>query len=82
MLFRSGCRITGPNGNCIFLPAAGEHYHDEKVARGHGVNGVYWSSTLSTHRDDDAYYLYVCHDGCGWTYYGRSVGRSVRPVTE
>lgn len=39
----NGYKITGPNGNHIFLPAAGnpDYYGDTLV----GVTGHYWSST-------------------------------------
>ena len=37
-----GRMLTGPNGNSIFLPAAGFHL------RGAGIYGYYWSSSLYT----------------------------------
>ncbi|MEY8686372.1 hypothetical protein AB9N12_09615 [Bacteroides sp. AN502(2024)] len=38
-----GCKITGPNGNSIFLPSAG--FMSGRVALGTGVCGYYWCST-------------------------------------
>ena len=40
-----GVRITGNNGNSIFLPAAGFRKNDES-AGGVGVVGYYWTSSL------------------------------------
>ena len=49
-----GCLVTGPNGNTIFLPAAGYHWDfdlafwDEVgVLRDGGKYGFYWSRTLT-----------------------------------
>jgi hypothetical protein len=39
-----GCLITGPNGNTIFLPAAG--MHNENGFNNAGNYGYYWSSSL------------------------------------
>lgn len=77
----NGMEVTGPNGNSIFLPAAGHRYgsSSEHV----GSDGDYWSSTPCEDNDDGACYLYFdswIHDAWGWEY--RSNGRSVRPVSE
>jgi len=42
----NGCKFTGPNGNSIFLPAAGAIYRSR--ASLDGRNGIYWSSSLRT----------------------------------
>ena len=74
----NGYKVTGPNGNSIFLPAAGSR--SGEVLSGSGSNGGYWSSSLS--------------DGCSAAYRlqfdsggynsqgkkGRMDGLSVRPV--
>ncbi|MCD8291457.1 MAG: hypothetical protein LUC91_08150, partial [Prevotella sp.] len=39
----NGYKITGPNGNSIFLPAAG--YCFESSSKSQGICGYYWSST-------------------------------------
>lgn len=77
----NGYRVTGPNGNSIFLPAAG--YRGGTKLYGRGAYGYYWSRSFvdggSGHArvlifDDDDYYSHP--------YYYRSYGRSVRPVCE
>ena len=78
-----GCKVTGPNGNSIFLPAAGlrrgSSLYDD------GNNGYYWSSTPLYYYDANGYYA------CGLTFsgggrlvsaYDRSDGLTVRPITE
>ena len=74
----SGYEVVGPNGNNIFLPAAG--YRFGTSLRSDGSYGDYWSS--SPRGTGTAYYLYF---GSGrhrtnWDY--RYYGRSIRPVTE
>ncbi len=41
-----GYRITGPNGNSIFLPAASYRAEDWDGKDGEGIYGFYWSSNL------------------------------------
>lgn len=43
----NGCRVTGPNGNSIFLPAAGR-FRNEEVQRS-GERGYYWNTSLGTY---------------------------------
>ena len=75
----NGYKVTGPNGNSIFLPAAGyRHYTSLYYA---GSYGDYWSA-MPLSGSGSAHYLgfdsgyYVCYHG------GRYDGRSVRPVSE
>ena len=49
----SGYKVTGPNGNSIFLPAAG--YRDGTEVYYVGTNGYYWSSTYND--GDGAWYM-------------------------
>ena len=77
---KNGYKVTGPNGNTIFLPAAGgragyELCHD-------GEYGYYWSSTPDESIIDGAYGLYFDEGrrSVGWD--GRFTGCSVRPVLE
>ena len=76
----NGCKVTGPNGNSIFLPAAGYRYGSSSYYV--GSYGCYWSSAPYEDDDYDAYGLYFgsgYHDwGCDNRYYGQSV----RPVSE
>ena len=75
---KRGYKVTGPNGNSIFLPAAGYRYGTSLDYAG----GRYWNSTPYGSDTDYAYYLYFNSSlqlvGWGYRYYGRSV----RPVSE
>lgn len=51
-----GYKITGPNGNSIFLPAAGWRFGT--LLNGAGEYGRYWSSTPSEGNSQYAYGLY------------------------
>lgn len=77
-----GQKVTGPNGNSIFLPAAGYHY-DTYVA-GHGSFGYYWSGSLDKDHGDIAYDFDFDSGAYGLDHHfgGREVGHTVRPVTE
>lgn len=67
-----GRKVTGPNGNSIFLPAAGD--------RGGSSLGYYWSSSLVSGGSDNAYDLYFGSDDVSWNVHSRYRGFSVRPV--
>ena len=76
-----GYRITGPNGNSIFLPAAG--CRNGAYINSRGYYGHYWSSSLNSYSSSLADYL--CFDGRIYKWYGdnsRYDGLSVRPVTK
>ena len=78
----NGAKLIGPNGSCIFLPAAG--YRNGSWLYNDGDNGYCWSSTPLV--SNDYYYAYFLHfyDGdeyVGWGYY-LSLGFTVRPVSE
>ncbi len=76
----NGYMVTGPNGNSIFLPAAG--YRDGAELYYRGTYGYYWSSSLY---DNCSYYactLYFRDAYHDWDDYGRYHGHSVRPVCE
>jgi len=76
----NGCRVTGPNGNSIFLPAAG--HCDGSLREYVGGYGYYWSSTPYT-TTVDAYGLSFCsaYHHVNWGN-GRYDGRTVRPVSD
>ena len=76
----NGYKVTGPNGNSIFLPAAG--YRNGTEAGGSGVDGGYWSSSLGCGDSDYAYDLNFYSDYHDWGYYCRNYGLSVRPVSK
>ncbi len=75
-----GYKVTGPNGNSIFLPAAGYRY-GSSLCRA-GEYGDYWSSSPDGGDGNGAYGLRFGSgtQRVGWN--GRSLGRSVRPVSE
>ncbi len=74
----NGYKVTGQNGNSIFLPAAG--YRDGSSLDYYGSRGYYWSSLLDTSYPSYAYYLYFDSSGYSWSNSGRYYGRSVRAV--
>lgn len=81
----SGYQVTGPNGNSIFLRAAGRR--DGRYVQ-KGSCGYYWSATLSEYDGGSWAVLFSFDDsplgqsffnpGSGSRYYGCSI----RPVTE
>ena len=75
----NGYTVTGPNGNSIFLPAAG--YRDDSALLIAGGYGDYWSSSLGSNYSYNAYYLHFDSGNVGWDYSDRRYyGHSVRPV--
>ena len=75
----NGFKVTGPNGNSIFLPAAG--WREESSLYGTGDYGLYWSSSPETDTQY-AYNIYFFGDYHFAFSYKRDVGHSVRPVSE
>ena len=75
-----GYKVTGPNGNSIFLPVAG--YRSGSSLDYAGVYGGYWSSTPYESDIFRAYYLYFSSGGQSVDWRSRFHGRSVRPVAE
>jgi hypothetical protein len=76
----NGYKVTGPNGNSIFLPAAG--YVSDSGLSSVGSSSLYCSSSLDIDSPNDAY---VVNFGSSGVYrYGsyRSLGQSVRPVCQ
>ena len=77
----NGQLVTGPNGNSIFLPAAG--YRNGTGLGRRGSYGYYWSATLDEDGSGDAYNLDFNNGDSGWgDWLGRGGGFTVRPVTE
>ncbi len=77
----NGYLVTGPNGNHIFLPAAG--YRHEISLFKDGEQGYSWSSTPDDSDTESAYLLHFHNGGYKQTSgSSRYFGRSVRPVTE
>ena len=75
-----GYKVTGPNGNSIFLPAAG--YRSGSSLYYAGSDGYYLSSTPYESISDFVYYLYFSSAKRNMYYLSRYDGRSVRPVLE
>ena len=75
-----GYKVTGPNGNSIFLPAAGYRNGTEVYRR--GSRGYYWSGTLYEDSSYFAYYLYFYGGGHDWDGSDRYGGHTVRPVRD
>lgn len=77
----NGCLITGPNGNSIFLPAAGEYDKNELINA--SSSGCYWSSSFVDPHHEPGYAMglfwgqknEIWRCGCY-----RNKGLSVRPV--
>ena len=75
----NGYKVTGPNGNSIFLPAAG--YRSGTAVSYRGYYGDYWSSLLVSYDSNHAYALYAEESTYNKYNNGfRRYGRSVRPV--
>ena len=74
----NGYRVTGPNGNSIFIPAAGYRKGTDVLYRGY--DGFYWSSLLSSDDSGYAYNLSFYDNLYDWFDYRRCLGQSVRPV--
>ena len=73
-----GYIISGPNGNTIFLPAAGGEYETEYYPT--GAYGGYWSNSLDIDRPDGAFGVFFGMYRINLTYGDRIMGSSVRPV--
>ena len=76
----NGYKVTGPNGNSIFLPAAG--YRDGTGVNDRGNYGYCWSGSLYGYESYGAYDLGF-DDGINvWSNFYRYFGQSVRPVSK
>ena len=73
----AGYKVTGTNGNSIFLPAAGDR-NDASIGYP-GTYGYYWSASLFEYSPDCAYYVNFI-SGVDWDFSGRCYGLSVRAV--
>ena len=74
----NGYKITGSNGNSIFLPAAGTAFTNTYFDRV-GSIGSYWSSSLNTYNRSGTL-ISFSSSGYNWSFSLRCNGRSVRPV--
>ena len=74
----SGLQITGPNGNTIFLPAAGYRSRDELSTVGFDCN--YWTRTLTSWPVCASYLFFNSMEVYTSYGVGRVIGNSVRAV--
>ncbi len=75
-----GYKVTGPNGNSIFLPAAGWRYGSSLYDA--GEYGYYWSSTPLESGSQRAYDLTFDSGNRSVLWFSRLDGHTVRPVSE
>ncbi|HAE24533.1 MAG TPA: hypothetical protein DCG33_04270 [Prevotellaceae bacterium] len=91
----NGAKLTGPNGNYIFLPASGgvgPMYSEGDYVKYAGVYGNYWSATL-TYRQNGNTSAYLYFNSTKITTYGTDIfgnygpndinsynGMTIRPV--
>ena len=76
----AGCKVTGPNGNSIFLPAAGRRYESSLLFV--GERGYYCTSTPLESDLLLAFCLRFVDGSYYVDWYVRYDGYSVRPVTD
>ena len=76
----NGRKVTGPNGNSIFLPAAGNR--NGASLNNDGSYGYYWSSSLRTGLPSYARYVSFNSSSVSRNSDARYYGQSVRPVSE
>ncbi|MBR4829205.1 MAG: hypothetical protein IKZ92_05315 [Muribaculaceae bacterium] len=77
----NGLLVTGPNGNTMFLPAAGDRNGDTLSSA--GLGGYSWSRTLSSSDPSGAYsivFSFDTGDGLREGHYYRYIGFPVRAV--
>ena len=74
----NGLRVTGKNGNSIFLPAAG-FCNGIGVTSG-GSMGFYCTSSLNTNNSNTAEIMHFISSGFNNLFSGRQFGFSIRPV--
>lgn len=73
-----GVKITGPNGNSIFLPLSG--YYKDSIG-GSGIGCFYHSATLYEDEEHNcAWCLFYCNGNYYTDYFARESGYPIRPV--
>lgn len=76
----NGMKVTGSNGNSIFLPATGWSCYGTLYRQ--GDHGYFWSDYLNENFSNEAWTLgFVCYSSeVGLPVQCRAFGYSVRPV--
>jgi hypothetical protein len=72
---KTAVKVTGPNGNSIYLPLAGNRDWNGNKVQG----GFYWTSTKAVEEPNHAYQLRIS-DQMIWGYNHINVCQSVRPI--
>ncbi len=72
-----GCKVIGPNGKSIFLPAAGKR--EGNTSWSVGTDCFYWANSLEN-TPDWAFYMNIYDDYFSIEGHDRYYGCSVRPV--
>ena len=75
-----GMKVTGPNGNSIFFPAAGFRCRNNGSLYTVGSTGYCWSASVSSY--NDSHLLYFDSGRCCWCSYYRASGLPIRAVAE
>ena len=76
----NGYKVTGINGNSIFLPAAG-YYNAERISNSN-KNGYYWSTTPYEYNNQESCKLHFYESFPNLLWYNRYFGLSIRPVSK
>lgn len=74
-----GNKVTGPNGNSIFLPAGGSYNTFDDQLNSAGVHGWIYSSTKSS-VDNQAQEMGTSSSGAAQTSCSRCLGLNIRPA--
>ncbi len=74
----NGRLFTGPNGNSIFFPAAGNRF--DSTIGGPNTYGSYWSSSVTAGFPSGARELFLDSNGCFFDHGDRSCGQPVRAI--
>ena len=82
-----GAKMVGPNGNFIFLPAAGFKKDEVNLKKTNGqywMYGLYWTSTRYENPDSlyHAYRFFFNKNRIEQNSYHRYYGRTIRPVAK
>lgn len=76
-----GYKVTGPNGNSIFLPRTGYRFDTQFYSE--AAIGIYWTSSIhgeNSQGPNDARILYFMSNTHNVSYNCREFGQCVRPV--